>query len=48
MLLAPERHKRWLDPMAQRLKPMDPRVAGGAKSDQETQLMNPGPTMVDR
>jgi hypothetical protein len=41
MLLAPERHEGRLDPMAKRLKPMNPRVAGGAKSDQETRFMKP-------
>ena len=48
MLLFPEGNERRLDPMAQRAEPVDAGMAGGAQSNQEARLMDPGSAVMDR
>ncbi len=47
MLFLPKRNQRGLDPMAQRAKPVDAGVAGGAEGNQKAAVMNPGAAVVD-
>jgi hypothetical protein len=48
MLLFPEGNERRLDPMAQRAEAVDAGMAGGAQSNQEARLMDPGSAVMDR
>ena len=47
MLFLPKRNESGLDPMAQRGKPVDAGVAGGAKGNQQTRPMDSRAAMVN-
>ena len=48
MLLFPEGNERRLDRMAQRAEAVDAGMAGGAQSNQEARLMDPGSAVMHR
>ena len=47
MLFVPERHERGFDPMAKRLKSVDPGMASYAQRDEISSSVNAWPAMMD-